>query len=76
MQKEREERRAAAKLKASLGSDQVALHRELTLLVEIVSAWDLPISDISATGKGSSDPYVQCFLNGKEVHRTKHISQT
>lgn len=41
---------------------------EINLLVEIVSANDLPIGDIT-----SSDPYVIVFMNGKELHRTAVI---
>jgi hypothetical protein len=42
-----------------------------TLLIEIVSAWDIPIGDLL-----SSDPYVICYLNDHEVHRTKYIAKT
>lgn len=44
---------------------------ELTLLVEIVGGTDLPASDLM-----SSDPYVTCFFNHKEVHRTDVIHNT
>lgn len=42
-----------------------------TYLIEIVSAHDLPISDFH---KQSSDPFVKCLFNGREVHRTGVIS--
>jgi hypothetical protein len=71
IQKEAGERRAAAKLKAALGEVQVDKKAELTLLVEIVAAWNLPAADFN-----SSDPFVVCFMNGREVHRTKHIPKT
>jgi hypothetical protein len=71
IQKRAGERRAAAKLKAALGKTQLDKKAELTLLVEIVSGWDLPAADFT-----SSDPYVVCYMNGREVHRTKHIPKT
>lgn len=70
-QKQAGERRAAAKLKAALGEVKVDKKAMLTLLIEIVSGWDLPAADFT-----SSDPYVVCFMSGREVHRTKHIPKT
>lgn len=43
----------------------------MTFLVEIVSGRDLPIADIH---KQSSDPFVICLFDEKEVHRTDMIS--
>jgi hypothetical protein len=43
---------------------------ELSLLVEIVSATDLPIADISST-----DPYIIVYMGQQEIHRTKPISK-
>ena len=71
VQKQAGERRAAAKLQAALGGMNVDTKKGLTLLVEIVSGWDLPAADLT-----SSDPYVVCFMRGTEVHRTKHIPKT
>ena len=71
IQKQAGEQRAAAKLKASLGEVKIDKKEELTLLIEIVSAWDLPAADFT-----SSDPYVVCFMSGREVHRTKYIPKT
>ena len=42
------------------------------ILVEIVSAWGLMAVDLN----GKSDPYVRASFEGKEVHRTKDISNT
>lgn len=70
-EKVREPKRLDAKLKGSLGGIQLKKGERLDLLIEIVSGWSLPIADIS-----SSDPFVICSINGKEVHRTKHISKT
>jgi hypothetical protein len=67
---EGEEQRAEAKVKAEFG-DIVMPQGEITLLMEIVSGWNLPIGDFD-----KSDPFVICMLNGKEVHRTKYISKT
>ena len=40
----------------------------VNLLVEVVSAADLPIADVSST-----DPYVVVFMGKQEVHRTKKV---
>jgi hypothetical protein len=69
-QKEAEEKRSSIKLKHALDGIRTEPGEEVTLLVEIVSGADLPVADIS-----SSDPFVICYFNGKEVHRTKHISK-
>lgn len=71
VQKEAGERRASAKLQGAMKGLNVDKKEEITLLIEIVSGWDLPASDLT-----SSDPYVVCFMRGVEVHRTKHISKT
>lgn len=71
VQKQAGERRAAAKVQASLAGLKVDKKEDLTLLVEIVSGWNLPAADLT-----SSDPYVVCFMHGFEVHRTKHIPKT
>mmetsp|Transcript_36349 Transcript_36349/g.79135 ORF Transcript_36349/g.79135 Transcript_36349/m.79135 type:complete len:1145 (+) Transcript_36349:145-3579(+) len=42
------------------------------ILVEIVSAWGLMAVDLN----GKSDPYVRASFEGKELHRTKDISNT
>lgn len=70
MQKEAEQDRAKIKIKHALGGLKITHSEELTLLVEIVSGTDLPVADLS-----SSDPFVVCFFNGKEVHRTEYISK-
>lgn len=46
---------------------------EIQLLIEIVSATDLPIADRM---KQSSDPYVIVYLGHEEIHRTSHIPKT
>jgi Ca2+-dependent lipid-binding protein len=63
--------------KASEASSKSNLTRTLSLdshvniLVEIVSATDLPIADMKST-----DPYIVVYLGKQEVHRTKPISKT
>lgn len=66
-----EEKRAKGRLEAALGDIKLPPMEKITLLVEIVSGWQLPIGDIS-----TSDPYVIVALGREEVHRTKHISST
>lgn len=71
VQKQAGERRASAKLQGALKGMHVDKREEMTLLIEIVSGWDLPAADLT-----SSDPYVACYMRGIEVHRTKHIPKT
>ena len=73
LEKERklEEARGEARLQAALGDIRLPPLETITLLIEIVSGWDLPIGDFT-----SSDPYVVCTLGRKEVHRTKPILST
>lgn len=68
---ENETERAKAKIAAVVGSSSFSPDEQLTFLVEIVSAWNIPAGDFF-----SSDPYVVCSVGGKEKHRTKHISKT
>jgi Ca2+-dependent lipid-binding protein len=44
---------------------------DIDLLVEIVSATDLPIAD-----RNSTDPYVIVFMGKQEIHRTPHCMKT
>lgn len=69
---EKEKSRAKAKVAAAVGDDaSVNSDEKVTFLIEIVSAWDIPAGDFF-----SSDPFVVCRLNQREVHRTKYISKT
>ena len=70
-QRKLEVTRSEARLKAALGDIKLPTDESITLLVEIVSGWELPIGDFS-----SSDPYVVCTLGRKEVHKTKPILNT
>ena len=55
------------------GLDELAIGEEINLLVEVVSATDLPSADLTS---GKSDPYVIVRMNGSEVHKTKSISKS
>lgn len=63
--------RVNAKMKVAMGGETMQLDEVVTFLVEIVSGWNLPIADFT-----SSDPFVKCLMDGKEVHRTAYISKT
>jgi hypothetical protein len=69
--------RANAKMIVAMGTDldKILKMKEddlvVTFLVEIVSAWDIPVADFL-----SSDPFVSCIFDGTQVHRTSHISKT
>jgi hypothetical protein len=73
LEKERqlESDRAEARLQAALGDIKLPPFETVTLLVEIVSGWNLPIGDFT-----SSDPYVIAMMGRQEIHRTKHIRNT
>jgi hypothetical protein len=43
---------------------------EINLLLEIVSASDIPITD-----RNSTDPYVSVYMGATKIHRTKSISK-
>lgn len=68
-QAERDQKR---KLSAMSGLKIEDPKAPLTLLVEIVSAWDLAKAD----AVGGSDPYVKVTMNGKDIHKTKHLNGT
>eukprot|EP00574_Skeletonema_japonicum_P003819 CAMPEP_0201722664 /NCGR_PEP_ID=MMETSP0593-20130828/6957_1 /ASSEMBLY_ACC=CAM_ASM_000672 /TAXON_ID=267983 /ORGANISM="Skeletonema japonicum, Strain CCMP2506" /LENGTH=1102 /DNA_ID=CAMNT_0048213643 /DNA_START=201 /DNA_END=3509 /DNA_ORIENTATION=+ len=60
--------RAKARLDAALGDIQLKEGERLSLLVDIVSATDLPTK--------SPDPYVIVRFQGKRIHKTEHISNS
>lgn len=70
-EKSRESKRLDKKLKGSLGGIELKTGEQLDLLIEIVSGWSLPVADVT-----SSDPFVVCSINGKEVHRTKYVPKS
>ena len=66
-QKRLEAQRQDRRLKVALGGEMVLPQYEtITLLVEIVAGYDLPVGDYT-----SSDPYVVAMLGHQEVHRTE-----
>jgi hypothetical protein len=67
----KEDQRREAKLQATMGGLKVAPNEKITFLIEIVSAWDILAGDFY-----TSDPYVLCMYDHKEVHRTKFIPKT
>jgi hypothetical protein len=71
MEKKREADRLEMRLKASLGGVKLPPMETITLLVEIVSAWDIPVGDFT-----SSDPYIVALLGRREVHKTDVIYNT
>lgn len=46
---------------------------EIHLLIEIVSATDLPIGDLSS---GTTDPFVVIYMGTKLLHETKYVPKT
>jgi hypothetical protein len=70
-ERKKEAGRLEVRLKASLGGVKLPPMETITLLVEIVSAWDIPVGDFS-----TSDPYVVALLGRKEVHRTQVLDNT
>lgn len=49
------------------------LSSDIELLIEVVSATNLPVADRL---KHSSDPYIEIFLGSEEIHRTRWIPRT
>jgi Ca2+-dependent lipid-binding protein len=52
-------------------SVDLSANGDINLMVEIVSATDLPIAD-----RNSTDPYVIVFMGKQEIHRTPHCMKT
>ncbi|MGK3761764.1 MAG: hypothetical protein ACI8RD_014082, partial [Bacillariaceae sp.] len=71
-QKRLENTRQDERLQSALG-DEIKLPKfeTITLLFEIVSAYDIPIGDYT-----TSDPYVIAYMGHQEIHRTKNLSKT
>lgn len=70
-QKKQDEQRRQQKFEQNSSGLNISPRDSIHLLVEIVGATDLPAGDLL-----TSDPYVWCFFNHKEVHKTKHIIRT
>ena len=69
--KKEDMKRIDKKFRHNLGGLKLKPREKVTLLVEIVSGTDLPVADLT-----SSDPFVICWVAGKEVHRTDYISKS
>lgn len=72
MQKQQEKKGVPpAVARASVMESLVQLdeHSTISILVEIVSAQDLPVTD-----RSSSDPYVSVYLGPQKIHKTRHFS--
>jgi len=67
----KEQGRNQARMRAALGGAKIKTDEVITFLVEIVSGWDIPAGDYYW-----SDPYVVCYFNLKEIHRTSYIPRT
>ena len=70
-QKKREMERLKKRVEVHLSGRDLPTGEKINLLVEIVSAWDIPIGDFT-----TSDPYVLCLIGRKEVHKTEVIQNT
>jgi hypothetical protein len=72
--------RTAHKMQVAMGTDAQHMlyhlspaEQNVTWLVELVSAWDLPAADFASA---SSDPFIVVILDGVQVHKTDYISKT
>ena len=70
-QKQLDEHRRKQKFAQNSAGIKVSPSEKLCLLVEIVGATDLQAGDLT-----TSDPYVVCFFNHLQVHKTKYIPKT
>lgn len=71
-EKKLEHERMQARLERSLGGIKIPRHETISLLIEIVSAWDITSGDQS----GTSDPFVVCMLGTDQVHKTDPVYYT
>ena len=72
-QKKLEDTRQKERLQTALDHAKIVLPKfeTITLLIEIVSGYDIPIGDYT-----SSDPYVVVLMGHQEIHRTKVLPKT
>ena len=68
-----EKERGESKLRLAFSGETMPVEpkEEITFLLEVVSAWNLPAGDLF-----SSDPYVVVSHGGKDIHKTKYIPKT
>ena len=67
-----EEDRRQWKIEAALGGIRLPKFEQISLLVEIVSCWDIPAGDAN----GLSDPYVVVMMGEEQIHKTSVIFRT
>lgn len=60
---------SAPKLAAKSSVQNLGNNSNIRLLIQIVSASDLPIADLK-----TSDPYINAYLGQKKLHRTKTVA--
>jgi hypothetical protein len=64
--------RKKGRTKAALGGIELPKFETISLLIEIVSCWDIPAGDIT----GTSDPFVVCMMGKEQIHKTDVIYRT
>lgn len=65
-----QEKRAKARLQYRLSGITLQKNEQLSFLVDICSAMDLPKTDVAR----DCDPYVTVRFNGRKIHKTHYIS--
>lgn len=65
-----QEKRAKARLQYRLSGIALQKNEQLSFLVDICSAMDLPKTDVAR----DCDPYVTVRFNGRKIHKTHYIS--
>lgn len=71
-EQETEEDRKQWKIEAALGGIKLPKFETISLLIEIVSCWDIPAGDFG----GTSDPYVVCMMGEQQIHKTDVVYKT
>jgi len=71
-EQEMEEDRKLWKIEAALGGIKLPKFETVSLLIEIVSCWDIPAGDAG----GTSDPYVVVMMGEEQIHQTSVIYKT
>lgn len=71
-EQEMEEERKQWKIEAALGGIKLPKFETISILVEIVSCWDIPAGDAG----GTSDPYVVVMMGEEQIHKTNVIYKT
>lgn len=64
--------RTEGRIESALGGLKLPRFETISLLIEIVSCWDIPAGDIT----GTSDPFVVCMMGKEQIHKTDVIYRT